>query len=231
MTVYNTYRKTEIETRLNRAGFRPLDILVTGATGSGKSTTLNAILNGDHAKIGTGADPETMEINDYSLNSHVRLWDSPGLGDGVARDASHSRKLIDMLYQTYEMNGHTYGLIDVVLVLIDGSTRDMGTVYQLISSVILPNIQKERIIVAINQADMAMKGRHWNESKGAPDSVLEEFLEEKAVSIRQRIQSSTGILIQKPVYYSAEKGYNVKNLYDVLIDSIPTERRLLASGC
>lgn len=229
MTNYMTYRKHEIESRLNRAGFRPLDILVTGATGSGKSTTLNALLNGERAKVGTGADPETMEINDYSLNSHIRLWDSPGLGDGVARDGSHSRKLIDMLYRTYEMDGHTYGLIDVVLVLVDGSTRDMGTVYQLISSVILPNIQKERIIVAINQADMAMKGRHWNESKGAPDSELEDYLEEKAYSIVKRIHSSTGILIQKPVYYSAEKGYNVQRLYDMLIDSIPSERRRLAA--
>ena len=225
MPSYDTYRKAEIESKLSHAGFRPLDILVTGATGSGKSTTLNAILSGDHAKVGTTAEPETMGINDYSLNSFVRLWDSPGLGDGTARDASHSRKLVDMLYKTYKMNGNTYGFIDVVLVLVDGSTRDLGTVYQLMNNVIIPNIQKERIIVAINQADMAMSGRHWNERGSAPDSVLEEFLDEKADSIMQRIYSSTGIRIKKPVYYSAEKGYNVKKLYDLLIDSIPSERR------
>lgn len=227
MTNYKTYRKNDIETRLNSAGFRPLDILVTGATGAGKSTTLNAILNGNAAKVGTGTDPETMKIDDYSLNDHVRLWDSPGLGDGVSRDAVHSRKLIDMLYKTYEMHGHTYGFIDIVLVLIDGTVRDMGTVYQLMNNVIIPNFQKERIIVAINQADMAMKGRHWNDNSRTPDRELERFLEEKADSIRDRIHASTGAWIAKPVYYSAEKKYNVKKLYDTIIDNIPAFRRPL----
>lgn len=35
----------------------------------------------------------------------------------------------------------------------------MGTTYRLLNEVIVPNFQKERILVAINQADMAMKGR------------------------------------------------------------------------
>ena len=144
MNELKNYRKNDIERKLNYAGFRPFDILVLGATGSGKSTTLNAIMNGVTAKVGTGTDPETMEIDDYSLNDYVRLWDSPGLGDGIERDAIHSKKLIDMLYATYQMNGRTYGLIDIVLVLIDGSSRDMGTVYQLINNVIIPNFQKDR---------------------------------------------------------------------------------------
>ena len=143
MNELKNYRKNDIERKLNYAGFRPFDILVLGATGSGKSTTLNAIMNGVTAKVGTGTDPETLEIDDYSLNDYVRLWDSPGLGDGIERDAIHSKKLIDMLYATYQMNGRTYGLIDIVLVLIDGSSRDMGTVYQLINNVIIPNFQKD----------------------------------------------------------------------------------------
>ena len=227
MTNLKDYRKNDIETRLNIAGFRPLDILVTGATGAGKSTTLNAILNGNAAKIGTGPDPETMEIDDYSLNDRVRLWDSPGLGDGISRDIIHSRKLIDMLYKTYEMNGRTYGLIDVVLVLIDGSTKDLGTVFNLINNVIIQNFQKERIILAINQADLAMSGRHWNYNSHTPDQELETFLEEKARSVRLRIHEATGAWIEKPVYYSADQKYNVRALYDRLIDSIPTQRRPL----
>ena len=227
MAELREYRKREIENRLNIAGYRPLDILVTGATGAGKSTTLNAILSGNAAKVGTGADPETMEIGDYSLNDRIRLWDTPGLGDGIDRDAIHSRKLVDMLYSTYTMNGKTYGLIDLVLVLVDGSSRDMGTVFKLIGNVILPNFQKERIIDTINQADIAMKGAHWNKYTNTPDSELRAFLESKAVSVRTRIHEETGVWIPKPVCYSAEHDHNVKALYDKLIDSIPTRRRPL----
>ena len=225
MNELKNYRKNDIERKLNYAGFRPFDILVLGATGSGKSTTLNAIMNGVTAKVGTGTDPETMEIDDYSLNDYVRLWDSPGLGDGIERDAIHSKKLIDMLYATYQMNGRTYGLIDIVLVLIDGSSRDMGTVYQLINNVIIPNFQKDRIIVAINQADIAMKGRYWNHTRNMPDHELEAFLDNKAESVRKRIYEATGVSIKKPVCYSAEQKYNVIKLYDRLIDNIPTQRR------
>ena len=132
-----------------------------------------------------------------------------------------------MLYATYQMNGRTYGLIDIVLVLIDGSSRDMGTVYQLINNVIIPNFQKDRIIVAINQADIAMKGRYWNHTRNMPDHELEAFLDDKAESVRKRIYEATGVSIKKPVCYSAEQKYNVIKLYDRLIDNIPTQRRPL----
>ncbi|WVU42142.1 hypothetical protein V3433_12050 [Fusobacterium polymorphum] len=39
---FNTYRTTDINNNLNRIGIRPLDVMVTGVTGAGKSTTLNA---------------------------------------------------------------------------------------------------------------------------------------------------------------------------------------------
>ena len=53
----------------------------------------------------------------------------------------------------------------MVLVIIEGSNRDMGTTYQLLNEVVIPNIQSDRILVAINQADFAMKGRHWVQEK------------------------------------------------------------------
>ena len=58
--------------------------------------------------------------------------------------------------------------------------------YELINSVIIPNLgneKEERILVAINQADVAMKGRYWNYATYTPDSQLISFLEEQAVSI------------------------------------------------
>ena len=105
--------------------------------------------------------------------------------------------------------------------------RDLGTTYKLLNEVIVPNIQTDRILIAINQADVAMKGRHWNETWDCPDNVLHEFLEQKAASVQSRIREATGVNVVKPVYYSAERNYNVEKLLDMIIDNIPRERRQL----
>ena len=46
----------------------PLDVALVGATGVGKSSTLNAIFGEDVAKVGTGVDPETQNVQGYLIN-------------------------------------------------------------------------------------------------------------------------------------------------------------------
>ena len=179
------------------------------------------------ATVGNGVDPETMYLDYYLLNDVFRLWDTPGLGDGVANDETHKRKLIDLLYKTYSLDGNIYGWIDSVIVVLEGLNRDMGSTYTLLNEVIVPNIQAERILVVINQADMAMKGRHWNKETNRPDEVLLDFLEKQTISIQNRVKEATGVTIKKPVYYSAEYGYNVEKLLDFIIDNMIVERRSL----
>ena len=115
----------------------------------------------------------------------------------------------------------------MVLVIIEGANRDMGTTYTLLNEVVVPNIQKDRIFVVINQADVAMKGRHWNYSTSTPDAHLLSFLDEQAYSIQNRVKEATGIRIMTPVYYSAEYGWNVQKVFDFIIDNMPTQRRTL----
>lgn len=222
---FNTYRTTDINNNLNHIGIRPLDVMVTGVTGAGKSTTLNAFFQKTVAKVGDGVDPETMELDAYALNDFFRVWDTPGLGDGVENDKIHKKKLIDLLYKTYSVDNQIYGFIDMVLVIIEGATRDMGSTYTLLNEVIVPNIQKNRILVAINQADIAMKGFYWNNITKLPDSQLINFLNDKAISIKERVKEATGIDILTPVYYSAEYNWNVKAVFDFIIDHMPVEKR------
>ena len=226
MTSFKYYRKNDIEKKLEKARFRPLDVMVTGVTGAGKSTTLNTIFKKNVATVGNGVDPETMDLDSYSLNDVFRLWD-PGLGDGVANDEIHKRKLVDLLYKTYSLDGNIYGWIDSAIVVLEGLNRDMGSTYTLLNEVIVPNIQADRILVVINQADMAMKGRHWNKETNRPDEVLVDFLERQALSIQNRVKEATGVTIRKPVYYSAEYGYNIEKLLDFIIDNMIVERRPL----
>ena len=227
MTSFKYYRKNDIEKKLEKARFRPLDVMVTGVTGAGKSTTLNIIFKKNVATVGNGVDPETMDLDSYSLNDVFRLWDTPGLGDGVANDEIHKRKLVDLLYKTYSLDGNIYGWIDSAIVVLEGLNRDMGSTYTLLNEVIVPNIQADRILVVINQADMAMKGRHWNKETNRPDEVLVDFLERQVLSIQNRVKEATGVTIRKPVYYSAEYGYNIEKLLDFIIDNMIVERRPL----
>ena len=225
--MYSDYRLDAIDIKLQKARFYPLDVMVTGVTGAGKSTTLNSLFEKEVAKVGDGVDPETMELDSYRLNKLIRFWDTPGLGDGVYADTIHSRKLVDLLYKTYVLDDNEYGFIDSVLIIIEGSNRDMGTTYKLLNDIIVPNFQSERIIVAINQADVAMKGRHWDFSRNKPDDVLLKYLEEKTISIQNRVKEATGVAIKRPIYYSAQKGYNISKLFDLIIDNMPESRREL----
>ena len=225
--MYADYRLKTIDEKLEKARFYPLDVMVTGVTGAGKSTTLNSLFEKEVATVGDGVDPETMELDIYRLNELMRFWDTPGLGDGVEADKIHSKKLVDLLYKTYVLDDNEYGFIDIVLVIIEGSNRDMGTTYKLLNEIIVPNFQSDRILVAINQADVAMKGRHWDFFNNRPDEVLLDYLEKQAYSIQRRVKEATGITIKKPVYYSAEKGYNMSKLFDLIIDNMPKCRREL----
>lgn len=225
--------KMKLLTNLFKLKNQKINLMITGATGSGKSSTINALFNTEVAKVGIGVDPETMSITEYELDNLI-LWDSPGLGDGKEADNKHAKAIINKLNETDDKGKL---LIDLVLVILDGSSRDLGTSYELINKVIIPNLgeQKEkRILIAINQADMAMKGRGWNHESNCPEDKLKSFLEDKVDSVQKRISEATGIETQ-PIYYSAgykdegvaqTKPYNLSKLLYYIVQSTPQEKRL-----
>jgi hypothetical protein len=74
-----------------------------------------------------------------------------------------------------------------------------------------------------------MKGRHWDERVNKPDGVLLDFLEEKADSVQSRLAEATGVRVTRPVFYSAERNYNIDKWLDMVIDNMPRERRRLVA--
>lgn len=222
------YRSQDILHALTRHNLLlPLDILLLGATGVGKSSTLNAIFGNNVAKVGDGVDPETQSISDYRVHDYLRIHDSAGLGDGREADVLHMDALARTLQWRCNGEQSHYGVIDLALVIMDGGSRDLGTTYQLLESVVLKHIAPERVVLAINQADMAMKGRHWNRVLGSPEPELAVFLAEKAVSVQERILMSTGLFVEQPVCYSASYEWNIDALIDHIIAHIPNNRRIL----
>lgn len=202
------------------SGRSHLGIMLVGATGAGKSSTINALLQQDAAAIGSGADPQTKETSCYPFNEYVQLWDTPGLGDSPEEDAKHVKKIQELLNRDYKQDGVIYGkLIDIVLVIVDGSGRDIGTVLPLVKDHVMPEIDNRNILFVINQADMAMKGRHFDHGNAVPDAILQNFLDRQAAAIQQRIWESTGLLIRKPVVFSATHSFNLTALLDSIIDN------------
>ena len=101
----SVYRMADIDENLRIAGLRPLDVLVVGGTGAGKSSTLNTLFQREVAKVGNEGEPETMSVNSVRLNNLLRFWDTPGLGDNVYKDKEYAKaernynveKLLDMI--------------------------------------------------------------------------------------------------------------------------------------
>lgn len=200
-----------------------LNILFVGATGVGKSSTINAIFNTEIAKVGYSVVPETDSIQKYEIDNMV-LWDTPGLGDSPENDRRYAIEIVNAL-KAKDDEGQL--LIDEVVVLIDGSNRDMKTAYEIIEKVIVPYIgDPTRIIIAINQCDLALKGRYWNHNTNEPEQQLISFLEEKTLSVKNRIKQSTDILTQ-PIYYSALYRYNISKLLLTMLRVMPENKRFL----
>lgn len=228
--------KQKLLSNIARLQKQKLNLMITGATGCGKSSTINAIFDAKTAKVGIGVDPETQSIEKYEYGNLI-IWDTPGLGDGKEADERHARNIRNKL-QEKDANGNA--LIDLVLVILDGSSRDLGTSYDLINRIIIPNLgennadREKRILVAINQCDIAMKGRYWNHEENCPEQPLVDFLEEKVRSVQKRIFEGTGINIE-PIYYSAgytdgeskQYPYNVSKLLYFIIRHTPEEKRMI----
>lgn len=227
------YRIDDIRNTLReRSLLYPLDVALIGATGVGKSSTINGLFGSEVAKVGTGVDPETMLVTEYAVNDVFRLHDTAGLGDGLAADKAHAKNLTQLLLKTCKPTDNhekEYGFIDLALVILDGSHRDLGTTYKILEQIVLECISPDRVIVAINQADMAMKGRGWNFYRNNPETDLLQFLEDKSLSVQKRIKEASNISITKPTYYSAYYDYNLDKLLDHIISSMPRERRFMNS--
>lgn len=201
----------------NASNEKRLDVAIIGATGAGKSTTLNSLLFRKKAEVGTGVDPKTSEIQKYCYSKNISIWDTPGLGDSVEKDQVYAHKIKKLINKKHRcFKGDR--LIDLCLIVVDASSRDLGTVYDIFKNVIKNNIEPERVQVIINQADCAMKSidKDFNKKTRKPGKELLKFLEQKAISIQERIYESTNIRISKPIYYSAKYRYNIGKILNLI---------------
>ncbi|MDD6991515.1 MAG: 50S ribosome-binding GTPase [Oscillospiraceae bacterium] len=208
-----------------------LNVLVVGAEGVGKSSTVNALIGEQAAKINTIGGTQSAEMLSFEYGRLV-FWDCPGYDIGGSVDHNVTKLLMDKLTEDGDEGNM---LIDIVLVIMDGSTRDHSSSYRLIQQIILPMLgdtYHDRLLVALNQCDMALKGRHWNQAENIPDDVLKDHLEKTVQIISGKLNKDMGIDV-KPVYYSAgyfdgntdPEPFNIHVLTDYILSNIPDEKR------
>ena len=91
---------------------RPLIILVTGKTGTGKSTLINGLIGKNVSKEGESLKPETTEVAYFQRIVNgvpMKVFDSPGLQDGTNKeheyiqDMSEKCNELDLILYTIKM--------------------------------------------------------------------------------------------------------------------------------
>lgn len=179
-----------------------LNILVVGATGVGKSSTIAALFKNGKGlvEIGTSSKPQTQDIEKFDISNNITLWDSPGLGEGEDKDRKHTENIIAKLQEKDE-NGNA--LIDLVLVILDATNKDLETAYKLINKVIIPNMpNKDRILIALNKCDCVIDRVDFVENNRKLTDEQMQYLDSKVNDIRERVKKDTGVDVE-PIYYSA----------------------------
>ena len=98
--------------RLLEVGVRPIRILVTGKTGTGKSSLINGIIGDNVTEEGSSLDPTTTEVQQFKRTVRgvpMFVFDSPGLQDGTENekeyllDIERKCKKVDLVLYTMKM--------------------------------------------------------------------------------------------------------------------------------
>jgi len=242
--------KIKIAKNIQNVFKKNLNVLIAGATGSGKSTTIRALFDEGkmseqdrrNLRISDSAKPQTMEIRSYKVGKNLTLWDSPGLGDGT-KDDEHIDKIREKCREKDE-NGN--GLIDLGLVIIGGiASRDLEstlkTIDVLVDELCVGEKDEARVVVAINKCDLAGNNpkARFDYDKNEPSDELKAELDEKIRGFKARFKENRSskfrIMYYSAGYYDEKtqthyKSYNLDKLLFFIIQSAPKIKRYIVKG-
>ena len=112
-SIEETLSSPEVAKQLDRLkDTRAVSILVTGKTGTGKSTLINGLVGEEVAIVGDTLDAQTTEVKGFPVKIQdltVRIYDTPGLQDGFKNEVDYMKdmektcKNVDLILYTIKM--------------------------------------------------------------------------------------------------------------------------------
>ncbi len=222
-----------------------LNILIAGATGCGKSTTILALFDEDKMSetdrqslvVSGSGKPQTMDIRPYKVGKNLTIWDSPGLGDGE-KDEQHIAKI---RAKCREKDKKGNGLIDLGLVIGGVVARDLESTFKaidvLVDELCVGEKSQARVVVAINKCDLSNNpASKFDYEQNEPSEALKAELEAKMQDFKDRFaenkRAKFSIMYYAAGYYDEASGkqyapYNLAKLLNFITKSAPSKKRFL----
>ena len=174
---------------------QPVNILVIGPTGSGKSTLINALMGKTVAKAGHGAKGVTREVGEYEgefMNVKMKIYDTIGFRDSEGKTDSSILKEIAASKE--------FDLVLVCIKLEDRISRDIQKIFVELALSLREEVWKNAIVVA-TFANLFIKLDSVPETKSGREQAIKDKISEFQESVFECLKGHVGENIIRDIPY------------------------------
>ncbi|WP_293124941.1 GTPase [Microcoleus sp. bin38.metabat.b11b12b14.051] len=199
-----------------------------GETGVGKSSTLNALFNAglevSHIEActqeATGIEVSFNQVE--GVNGALVAYDMPGLGESRLKQKEHIA-----LYEKVLKD------VDVALWILDAQNRAIASVQQYLETelkAVNPRLL-DRMVIALNKVDLVHSGgTAWIEIANLPSEEQEKNIEGRIRDVQRKVREVLPNWKGTIIGYSANRRYNLPQLFDAMMDAVPNKRRWVVAS-